>query len=423
MTINKYNSIDYLSLIISFIPLLLISGPFLPDLFISISSIFFLIIAVRQRLFKYFYNLKVIFIFTFCLLIILFSLISDHIYLSLRGSLFYFRFVIFSLCIWYLLENSKKFKKLLFYSIFICLFFILIDSFIQFIFGKNILGWGLEKPYRLSSFFGEELIVGSYISRLLPIGLFLYFIQSSNKKYNGYIFLFIILTTLIVFLSGERTSFFYSILTCLVSIFFIKNFKKFRYLSIILFSSLLLICLFSNTIYDRMIVTTFNQIKSTSSSIYFFSPTHEKLWLTGMNIFYENPIKGTGPYTFRAECSNSKYSVNNPNLLYFNSCGTSPHNYYIQLLAETGIIGFSFLFFSFLFVLYLIFEHLFFSKNNSDSNIVDSHTFAIVAVFIFLWPILPNGNFFTNWTNIINFLGVGVLLFSLSSSRKKNVVS
>ena len=38
------------------------------------------------------------------------SLLSDYILFSLESSLFYLRFVIFSLSTWYLLENNKKFQ-------------------------------------------------------------------------------------------------------------------------------------------------------------------------------------------------------------------------------------------------------------------------------------------------------------------------
>ena len=58
---------------------------------------------------------------------------------------------------------------------------------------------------------------------------------------------------------------------------------------------------------------------------------------------------------FRKYCNNSEYKVSEF------SCSTHPHNYSIQLLAETGILGF-FLFVSFYLFLLLNFINLIFEK-------------------------------------------------------------
>ena len=68
-----------------------------------------------------------------------------------------------------LLNFNNKFIKYFFYCIFICFSVLIIDGFYQYFFGKNILGWVGEE--RISSFFGEEKILGSYLSRLWPIFL------------------------------------------------------------------------------------------------------------------------------------------------------------------------------------------------------------------------------------------------------------
>ena len=59
---------------------------------------------------------------------------------------------------------------------------LLVDGFIQFTFEKNLLGFELAEGPRVSSFFGDELVYGSYLSRFLPIlfGLMIFCIE---KKY------------------------------------------------------------------------------------------------------------------------------------------------------------------------------------------------------------------------------------------------
>ena len=53
------------------------------------------------------------------------------------------------------------------------------------IFGKNLFGYELYDKYRVSSFFGSELILGSYLARFFPIlfGLFVYL--DKPKKTNS----------------------------------------------------------------------------------------------------------------------------------------------------------------------------------------------------------------------------------------------
>ena len=50
-------------------------------------------------------------------------------------------------------------------------------------------------------------------------------------------------------------------------------------------------------------------------------------------MFLDNKIFGQGPKSFRYLCNDDRFKINKW------SCSTHPHNYYIQLLAETGLIG------------------------------------------------------------------------------------
>jgi O-antigen ligase len=52
-------------------------------------------------------------------------------------------------------------------------------------------------------------------------------------------------------------------------------------------------------------------------------------------MFYDSPIIGHGPGMFRFVCHKFTYNEF--------SCTTHPHNFYLQLLAETGTFGFLFL--------------------------------------------------------------------------------
>ena len=162
---------------------------------------------------------------------------------SLRISFSYIRFGIFALLIWYLIENNKNILKYLFYSIIICFSLLIIDGYIQFFFGSNILGYELEPGPRVSSFFGDELILGSYLSRFFPIlfGLFLILnTELDKKKILSLICFIFIFSESLIFLSGERSSFFFMNLSAIYMLLMLKNYKKFR-LIILTFSLALIL--------------------------------------------------------------------------------------------------------------------------------------------------------------------------------------
>ena len=72
-----------------------------------------------------------------------------------------------------------------------------------------------------------------------------------------------------------------------------------------------------------------------------FSPQHDSLFRTAYNMFKDQPIFGHGPKMFRIICKEEKYATG------VTPCMTHPHNFYIQLLAETGIVGTTFVLFIF----------------------------------------------------------------------------
>jgi O-antigen ligase len=408
------------------LPFFLLTGPFLPDLAISLCGILFIInlfFNSFNNFYIYFKNKFFIFFILFWFTIIFSSLMSSDILYSLETSFFYIRFGFFVMSTWYLLENNKKFIIYFYYSLIFCISILIIDGYIQFILGKNIFGWPIVGT-RVSSFFRDELIMGSYLSRLIPLcfAIFIYLDQTKLKKINNLFYIFIfILAEALIFLSGERASFFYINISSLFIILLCKNYKKLRFL--ILSSSLIILCFisyFDSRFKKRIFDVTLDQIKvyknDDSKSIYIFSEEHENHYKSAFLMFKENRLLGVGPRLFRKNCDKKEFLISNQ------SCSTHPHNTYIQLLAEVGIFGFLQVFIIFLLLIYISFKHFFLKIKKNIYLLSDFQISILSCMLITLWPVIPTGNFFGNWINVIYYLPVGFLLFSFNISKKSKAI-
>ena len=204
----KYSNTVLINLIIVSIIPLLIWGPFFPDLIVSISALFFLFHIFKKKDFFYLNNKPLIIFFIFCTYCIWLSIFeAKDMMLSFESSLFFFRIGIFSCFIWYLINKNKTILTYFYYTIILCFLALVIDGYFQYFTGVNLSGFVINGN-RVSSFFGDELIMGSFLSRLFPL-LFALFVIRQKQKFELYFigFLFIIVDILI-YMSGERTSFF-----------------------------------------------------------------------------------------------------------------------------------------------------------------------------------------------------------------------
>ena len=409
------NTINYIHLFsICLIPPLLITGPLLPELLLGINCLIVIYFCIKRYIIlnKFFY----FFIF-FYLYIIFLSLTSINTFLSLESSLFYFRFTLFLVSINFALQNYKNFEKYFLFFFLFSFFLLFFDSIIQYWIGYNIFFWE-PYPSRISSFFGSELKMGGYLVRFLSIIyiLFLTYLISVNNiflmKFNSFIVtLFILLFGFLIIISGERSALFLFILFILFTI--ILTNKKNMMLLILILSILFIVAIyiFDQSLYIRLITNTLNSINIFSDNFDVFLPDHRAIYLTTVSILKENYFFGIGPKMFRVYCEMSQYNL-------AGGCSTHPHNYYLQLLVETGLIGFCcvlLLFFYLLYKLFIIYFH------KSDLNKKNKLIFYNIGSIICLWPLITSGSFFNNWISIIIYLNLGFAINLINNVNKENV--
>lgn len=399
------------------IPFLLISGPFLSDLAVTIISIFTIINIIKNKDYKYLKNKYTIFFLIFYIYLILNSLFNNINFDSLKISFTYIRYGLFTISIIYILNTNSNSLSSLYRIYLLCFTLLIFDGFYQYFTGFNIFGFPLANGPRVSSFFNDELILGSYLARSFPIffGLMIYNYNKLNKLYYFYGFLVFVFSEVLVFLSGERAAFFYMNLSSIFILFLIKDFKKIRLLVLVLsiFIIILISISFPNS-KNRMIdysMTQMHMIKG-SEKILLFSIQHQNLYETALNIYKDNKIFGVGVKNFRNFCNKEEYKVS------ASSCNIHPHNTYVQIITELGLIGIIFIIFLFFYFVKYIFIH--FKKIIFGGYYFSDFEICLMSAFlIFLWPLVPTGNFFNNWLNIISYYPVGIFFWSILKRNKE----
>jgi O-antigen ligase len=267
---------------------------------------------------------------------------------------------------------------------------------------------------RITSFFYSEKILGSYLSRLFPLYVALSIIQSKNFSFNFLSILTISLLIIGTFISGERAAFFFLIFSTILIFIYFNGLTKIRIFFASFIITILFFIFFTNPqLKNRMFSETFNPIFNKKETYVLFTKEHDSHIRTALKIFSDSPVFGHGPRMFRIKCQIEEFQVGDT------PCNTHPHNFYVQLLAETGIIGFSFLFFLLIFSIYRSIKylyHAFYSDKKFEkySNFKISLISGIIAT---IFPITTNGNFFNNYLMILYFLPLGFLFYSFNENN------
>ena len=167
---------------------------------------------------------------------------------------------------------------------------------------------------------------------------------------------------------------------------------------------------------ERVIDQTFDQMNlfykknKEHEKSYIFSREHTHHYITAYRMYLDHKILGVGVKNFRKFCNDKKYIESE------SSCAPHPHNTYVQILSETGIIGFSFLILVLIYFCIYIFKHLFL-RIKGKYHFNDFEICILSGIAIYLWPFAPTGNVFSNWLNIAMILNLPLLIWSLKSIK------
>ena len=428
-TINNSRICNYFNFLIALIPLSFIVGNTIINInliLIILSTFFFF----KNFLFKlqYFIVDKLLFIF---FLLILFSAISNDInyylyhkdfsdwkgpYETTLKSLGFFRFFILYLSIRYLIENKIINLKFFFISCTIFTTLVCLDIFYQLYFGKDVFGYK-SIARKFPGPFGDEPIAGGYILRFSLFALFLYPIYLLNKSLKfSYLFLaiFLIIYPTAILISGNRMPLLLFILLITSIFIFQKDLRKFFLLFCLIFSLVFLLAFKFNDKVKGNFINLNYQINEMVSFIIPGTSKGNETKVQGFNTYLDqfksfkdtwlmNKYIGGGIKNFRYNCHLAKSKIDKKKYI----CNMHPHNYYLEILTETGIAGFLLIFAIFILSFYNVISKI------SLATLVLNYQIITPFIFLFLIEVFPfkgTGSFFTTVNASYLFLIMGIMI-------------
>ena len=417
---------NYFSLLLSLMPASFIAGNLIINLNILILVISALIIF-KKEVFRIKYFLLDKFIFLFFLLILLTGIFNDYFFysidlaqLSWKGyfgttikSIFFLKYLFLFIILRFLVENKLIILKYFFISCSICSLFVCFDIFFQFTFGQDIFGYQISPTRKLSGPFGDELIAGGFIQRFSIFSFFVLpiYYKSLSKLISKFFipFLFIIFFLGIV-LSGNRMPTILFIFTTSLILIFNHQTRKFLFPFIIIFSLFFTIIFNLNSKVQNNFIGFYNQVsnivvvvlnKNSSTDNY---PQYLREFESFYDTWLLNKYFGGGIKNFRYYCHVRPNIKTSSDFI----CNMHPHNYYLEILTETGLMGFAILTICFFLIIYKTFYKKYFIKSVLNYNNV-----IIPFMFLFLteiFPIKSTGSFFTTGNATYIFLIMAILI-------------
>ena len=421
--LNKHLIIN---LLFSFIPISFILGNLILNLNIAlliITTLFIYRASITNLNLNYFDKI-ILFFFSYILITGLFNfLISDIPNRNeeiLFKTLLYLRFLLIYFIFRFLI-NEKIINFNLFFSVCsISVIFVSLDLIYQFYNGYDIFGFE-GNSRRLGGPFGDEKVAGPYLYRFSFFLLFALLTFSYFKKLNSYLsFAIYLLASLLIILgiiyAGNRMPFFMFLFTCFL-IFLIKRENKIHFLSIIILSFGILF-VHKNTNMEinkhyghfqtkvKAFLKSFskenlindnganlksfdekNYVLTFNNKTYRMSSGHVKEFYSGFKTWKSKPFFGGGVKTFKHNCPK----------VFFN-CTTHPHNYYLEILADLGLVG--------LLIVILIFSILIVKALSIKDIFITPFIFVFISE---VFPLKSTGSFFTSSNSTFIFLFLAII--------------
>ena len=408
---EKYKFEGLYLFLISILPISIVAGPSISLLNILFIITLFLInykfseIQIEKKFLLYLLSILYVYL-------IFNSFISIDYKEGIYRNLGFLRFIILFIAInLFFTISNNQFKFLNFWSSIILI--VVFDSFVEFSFGKNLLGYG-DGLYadRIVSFFKDEPIVGAYLLgfNFIIVGYFFEKFYKQNLKLKLAMFLILFILVGCILITGERSNGIKAIIGLMIFLFLNNKISVKIKISIFLFSLFFTTLIISNSNYLKVRYgqQLFYQLFDSNQRDQFIENNlYLKLYKSGLAVFKDYPIFGVGNKNYRVITTrNIETKINDDYLL-----NTHPHQIYIELLSEHGLVG-TIILLSIFF--YLIFKNLKIIILSRNSIQLGCFTYLIINFL----PILPSGSFFNDFSSTLFWINLSIMY---ACNKKTNI--
>jgi len=263
-----------------------------------------------------------------------------------------------------------------------------------------------QKGGRLSWPYGD-LVSGNYLSKVgLPaITVMVALAIGAKPRLASIMGALSLISIIMSVLTGERINFL--IRACggmLAALVWRPHWRRYFILVVVEILAVAAVFTVMPNVQDRFTNAVVNSLPTGSHSDYY------QVMGGGLMVFKTAPFLGVGPATHRELC---------PSILGKTPefrCDNHPHNYYIQLLTETGIVGLVTGSLMIVSIVWAAFEGW---RKNRD-NVVAATAFVIPLGLFF--PIQSMADFFGQWNNIFMWSAIALALAAartLTAAQKK----
>lgn len=277
--------------------------------------------------------------------------------------------------------------------------------------GKASVMYLLTKGY-YSGFTHQTAHTAGYL--LVGIGATLFSLNWSDKRQAKIDIFQLVIMVFALILTGKRAHFIFMLMAIFSVMFmnavFSKNFKKFMLIlaGAVTVSVLLLVItdlLGVSNLLDRMLltITRFRNGQDISSG-------RTKLYKAAWEQFKEHPVFGIGWFQFQK--TNMGILIDN--------VGSNVHNIYLQLLLETGIVGFLLFIIASIFTLVRTIQYYLVVMKE---NIIENKTFVqfsfFYQIFFLLYGFTGNG---LNDKNFTSMYFIAIALYAIAYSSEEPTI-
>ena len=403
-------------------------GPFIllierspADIWISILSLAFVCRVIRNRDYKWISNFWVCTTFSFWLVCLLSAAVSSDPLYAFGEAFVWIRFPLFAMATVFWLGCDKRLLYLMLLSTamgFLVMCGILAGEIVYNLSSEIIYKNDVWVPGNRLSWPYGDFVPGNYLTKVgLPVIVIASAIAVSRADSWALLGgLFVLIGLVFVFLTAERVN--TLIMLCaalLASVAAVKNWRGFISLFLIIALMIAVLIHFFPEVQSRFLIHVIEQLPLNDESVYY------RAMLPGILAFEQSPIFGIGTANFRNLCpevvetfntSGLDLSVGLHNVPKIQlDCHPHPHNYYIQLLAETGILGFLIGIIFLWSIVLVCFSNGFRARDNIFIAT------AWVVPFALFWPTASTADFFGQWNNIFLWSSVALAL-ALASLKK-----